>query len=314
MDQAIYEPTTQKIFGVRGQWLFQFNATTGALEASLRFTSNAQCVSCITAFGGNLYCGVNNVPWNTYSGLPSFVRNDLDVFIVSAAGFSVTGRLNSFTNVGKSGFGALVNDGTNLYGTIQTGTLPNDLLAFKVLPSVPGGLTTHSLGQRITDMAYDSVNSLLWFSDPDFTQAGAEKTDFSNGQVNDTTTDPFCGCCYNSAQNKAYFVAGGEAFSKILATDMTPGFVYPTTMTTLHTGRINANPVRIKSVNNLVGNPLNAKVLIPTWADDAVVVWNPLTDTVDSVKTGFTAPFDIVSTPTKNFAVQTGTTALKEIL
>ena len=64
-----------------------------------------------------------------------------------------------------------------------------------------------------------------------------------------------------------------------------------------------------------MGNPYNGKVLIPAWDEDLVLVWNPNTDNVADmvIKSGFTAPFDIVHCPTASFAVQSGSTGLKII-
>lgn len=314
MDQALYDSVTATIFGVRGQWLFQFNATTGAFIRAMRFTVNASCTSCLTILGGRVYCGVSNVAWNNYSGAPSFDRNDLDVFVVDTVSFTLVDRWNSFSNVGKSGFVSLTNNGTLIYGSIQTAVLPNDLLAFVVNPAAPAGLTTHNIGSQPRDLVYDSFNSVIWYADGLAQQFGVEKSDFTNGTTNDTVASPFCGCCYNLAQNKAYFVLGGETFTKINAVDVIPSFTFEAPFTTLHTGQVNANPIRIKSVNGLVGNNHNGKVLIPCWQDDTVIVWNPATDSVDSVQAGFTAPIDVVVTPTKNFAVQSGVTGLREIV
>ncbi len=53
MDAAIYEPTTNRIFGVKGQWLYQFNAVTGAFIQGLRFTTDAQSPTSIATDGAS---------------------------------------------------------------------------------------------------------------------------------------------------------------------------------------------------------------------------------------------------------------------
>lgn len=315
MDQAIYESTTQKIFGVRGQWLFQFNSLTGALEQSLRFTTNATSVSSIVALSGVLYVGTTYViptDWNAAHPLV-----DRDVFTINPLAFLVTGRWNYGNTLGgltpglTGGWGGwryLVTDGTKIFGYEGSGTG-----LWSTLPAtpIPSQATTGQLW--MDDLTYDAFNNVLWLCDSDSPQIRCVSTDFLNSCNSGATPGPFFGVCYNTAQNKVYVVQGGESFLEFAATAAVPGFSN-FTVNTKHTGRVNCNAVRIKSVNGLASNPLNGKVLIPTWADDAVVVWNPLTDTVDSVKTGFTAPFDIVSTPTKNWAVQTGLVGLKEIV
>lgn len=327
MDAAIYEPTTQKIFGVRGQWLFQFNSTTGALEQSARFTTDVLWLSSLVALAGKLYCAANLGPttapqWTT--GPSDF--NNWDMFVVDATTLTVVGRWNLFNTLPHafspfaSNPHSLVADGSFIYGGIAG--LPGDTgfdRAFKIDPTNIAGASISTPPKYVSDLCYDPTNGAIGMADRGFGQIGVTQiSTFGTGgemfAYNDTFNKAILGITYNTAQNKYYAVSGEESFIMARGADIFPGYTAEFTVTTLHTGRINANPFRIKSVNNQAGNPLNGKVLIPTWNDDAVVVWNPLTDAVDSVKTGFTAPFDVVSTPTKNWAVQTGTTGLKEIV
>lgn len=320
MDQAIYESTTQKIFGVRGQWLFKFNSVTGALEDSLRFMSNVGAVSTITAFGGKLYIGASWTPVVNYGASPSFP--DEDIYIVNAAAFTVIGRLNLGAKIttyggasvapGPVGWSCLVNDGTTLLGQLMGTNI------FRVDPTnTPGYTSTAQKGT--TDTAYDATNGVLWLAssfNPDIWCYNPVFASFQSCSDTNGNLNTICGICYNSALNRVYAVDGTSNFYNFNATLAVPGFTN-FAVNTLTTGRINCNAFRVKSVNNLVGNPYNGKVLIAGWADDSVIIItpnvNPLLDSV-TVNTGFTAPIDIVSTPTKNFAVQSGTTGLKEIV
>lgn len=60
-------------------------------------------------------------------------------------------------------------------------------------------------------------------------------------------------------------------------------------------------------------NPFNGLVYAPDVNNNSVNVINPADDSV-TVKTGFDSPLDMVFTPTKIFAVQSGRTALKEVV
>lgn len=310
MDSAVYEASTQKIFGVRGQWLFQFNSVTGALENSLRFMTTVNGFSSITTFGGGLYIGVSWQPTINWQNV--IYAPDVDIYKVDAASFTVVGRLNlggknTFgTTTEFAGFRYLTNNGAALFGTVQDGQL------FNVDPTnVPGYTSTNV--QTISDCAYDSHNNVLWVPVPKFPNIYCYDTTFgstcfdTNGNLN-----TICGICYNSAQNKVYAVDGTFAFYSFSAALAVPGFTN-FAVNSFNSGRINSTAFRIKSVNNLPSNPRNGKILMPTWADDSVLVIDPLTDTVTNVLTGFTSPWDIVSTPSKNWAIQTGATALKEI-
>lgn len=77
--------------------------------------------------------------------------------------------------------------------------------------------------------------------------------------------------------------------------------------TVIDTGRANARPFNIRY------NSVNDRIYVPTWPDDTVVIIDPASDTVESVKTGFDSPWDVVFTPTKKWAVQLATPGLKEI-
>lgn len=316
MDQAIYEPTTQKIFGVRGQWVFKFNSVTGALEDSLRFMTDVNGTSTITAIGGSLYIGVSWEPVIDWT-LPD-VCPDVDIYIVNAAAFTVSGRLNLFSKISPAssgvhfGWRTITAGGNGLIGYYLSGT---GLKLFNVDPGNTAGFDDVSI-QGLTDVAWDSSNGVIWtpssFSpdiycyDPNF--ASLNRCNDTNGNLN-----TICGICYNLAQNKVFAVDGTFNFYSFSATLAVPAFTN-FAVSTFNSGRINANPFRIKSVNGLPGNPHNGNILMPCWADDTVLVINALTNAVSSVETGFTAPFDIVSTPTTNWAVQTGPTSLKEIV
>lgn len=313
MDQAIFETTTGKIFGVRGQWLFKFNATTGVLEDSVRFRSNVSGTSTIAAIGGNLYIGSSWQPTVDYTVVAPYV--DEDIYIVSAAAFTVTGRFNFGNKLNQAretvtyGWRYLVAAGSLLLGYYSDNA---GLSLFSVDPSNLPGFTKVAT-QGFTDIAWDSSNSVMWATSSYFPNIYCYDTTFgsscfdTNGNLNS-----ICGICYNSAQNKVYAVDGTFAFYSFSAALAVPAFTN-FHVSNFNSGRINSTAFRIKSVNGLASNPLNGKVLMPTWADDCVLVIDPATDTVSSVKTGFTAPIDVVSTTTKNWAVQTGVTGLKEI-
>lgn len=314
MDNAIFESTTGKIFGVRGEWLFKFNATTGALEQSMQYTHNALSPSYITAFGGNLYISCYAMPILNTNGVAPYT-NGGDVYVVNAAAFTLTGPLSMSAGINPGfatnyGFASMANNGT-LIAVLekQLSRWNGDNSLLLVDPTnIPAYATMW--GGLVSDVCYDSTNSVFWGVESLAAQIFV--SDGVSSANNTTGLAPVFGVCFNTATNKVFAAAGDEQFYEVSAAAAVPGFTN-FAVTTRHTGRINANPFRIKSVNGLASNPLNGKVLIPCWKDDSVVVWNPGTNAVDSTKTGFTAPIDVVSTTTKNWAVQTGTTGLKEI-
>lgn len=318
LDQAIYEPVSGFVFGVRGQWVYKFNATSGAFVAGARFVSDATSPSCITSIAGTLYCGVAFTPITDGAGNFSNLVNSRDIFRVDS-NLNVIGRENLYPiselNIFVSGYRHLFTDGTYLAGWTKFNNAPlhSTTGLFNYDPSNIAGTFARSTTDFGDDWCYDPVNNVYWMADSE----GPDIWAFSARTLSSHCFDlgglgfPH-GITYNQAQNKVYAVQGDDTVVMARGSDAFPGFNnFP--VTTFHTGRLSSNPFRIKSCNNLPSNPYNGKVLIPTWADDAVVIWNPLTDTVDSVKTGFTAPWDIVHCPTVSFAVQNHTTGLKVI-
>lgn len=316
LDQAIYDPLTNKIYGVRGQWLFKFNADSAALEDKLRYKENLIGIGTLTVIAGSIYVTAAIDP--VMQIFTPTATKDLDIYIVDTATFSVTGRFNlGFINYGGgtlttvgflSGFKYLINDGTRVaFWTGSDGVQSVDPI------NIPGR-TRHSW-QWINDWCYDSFNNVFWIAstaDQSVTSMDPNPIDNNHAFSNGVNNDLF-GVTYNSLTNKVYAARGSQFIFMANAADSVPGF-NPFNLTSLDTGQVNCNAFRIKSVNALPSNPFNGKVLIPTWGDDSVIVWDPTTDTVASVKTGFTAPFDIVNTSIKSFALQTSPTGLKEIL
>ncbi len=210
--------------------------------------------------------------------------------------------------------------GTLLYGFLfghpNNNTSTGEL--FSVTPSPLGAIaldnpSSNGLTGEPNDIAYDSVNGVIWVAAAadneiycrvaDGTWATGANQCSAGGSI---MLYPM-GICYNAAQNKIYAVTGTQYLLSSLASLAVPGFS-TFALTQLDTGRAAANPWRIKSVNGMSANPYNGKILIPSPADDTVLVWNPALDTAGTmvVIPGMTAAFDIVNCPTKSFALVTG--------
>ena len=318
LDAAIYEPATGKIFGVRGQWLFQFNATTGHYEQSLRFCDDSASPTSLTVISGTLYIATWNIPnVDFHTSHPSPPG---DIYIVNALTFAITGQFNFQTVLGAGwsmyGFRSINTNGTRLMFAGFNQADPLVQTVFSVNPSNIPGYTYANSGGWINDSAYDSVNDLFWAPDTRYPLFYAFNNDVSNWSWDTGLIHTPTGVTHNVAQAKVYCVCGNRYLLRATALDALPMAWGPKfVVTNLDTGLATINPFRLKSVNNLPGNPYNGNLLIPTWKTNQVLVWNPASDLAADmvIKTGFTAPIDIVNTPTKSFAVQTGLVGLKEI-
>jgi YVTN family beta-propeller protein len=117
-------------------------------------------------------------------------------------------------------------------------------------------------------------------------------------------SDPYTiwpvGVCYCPSNDKVYCV---EASSLVYYYS----WAVNTPKTVINTGVATANPRRIKYNSN------DGLIYVPGWASNSVIVIDPATNTVQSEKTGFYLPWDVVFTPTKKWAVQNSSQGLREI-
>lgn len=317
MDAALYEPNTNKIFGVRGQWIFQFNPTTGVLEKSGRFCANAAGPTSITAIGTTLYIATSFNPNEDY---PTAYLNPGDIFTLDATSFTVTGQFHMATVVGGAdkvmGYGPISTNGTLLmFGEISAGAGIDTLLKTPVSvdPTNLAGFVEPPTGGWIGQMEYDSTQGLIWFNDSASPNIYAFAPNGLNWNTDSGLTNTPTGVCWNAAQNAVYACTGTKFLLRANAAAALPLAFNPVIpFFQVDTG-ITMTPARIRSVNNQAGNAYNGKILIPGWSSDSVVIFDPATNTVSDTKTGFSSPFDVVVTPLMNWAVQTGPVGLKQI-
>jgi hypothetical protein len=328
LDQAIYVSAQDKIYGVRGQWVYQFNSISGALEATLRYAIDVTEMAWITSFGGNLYIGVQRVPYATFDN-PVSLPTDNDIYKVAlpAMNTSVKLGLNNHLNVVGSDMAYrswcnLTNDGTYIYGRMQEQQI------FRVDPTNIAGIQfdigSPSLFADIDVIVFThtyngSPTPIICYTDPGGIDVWLKvfRTDNSHTSPDFTFPTTIDGLCYDSTHDVVYCTSGSHFLYKINVNEAftVPPFLQNFSWNTYDTGRINNNAFRCKFVSQL-GHPLIGKVLIPAWNDDTVLEWNTTTNNPSDmiVHSGFTAPWDVVITPSRAFAVQNGPVGLKLIV
>lgn len=347
LNQAVYDPYSDKIYGVRGQWVYRFNATTASKEAEVRYYSRSLGSAEIVTFSGNLYIAPKNHQYRVFTrnsgdlaggfaypsysgGGVNFCTPDKDIFVVNS-GLQTTNRLNgyrllSFTNLndwqeyrnmvvitGILGVptGVVWGDSSNLHGWSfhNSGDLRENV----------------DMGYSTDQMVYDATNSLIWTVDAQNSDIWALDlsgiTWFVGRQFtsNQTYVQPedfqYYGITYSASANAAYAVAGDSKIVRISgeqAVEALRGVGDNPGYQLFSLGQTGINPVRI-SACPYAYHPYSGKALIPTWYGDTVIVWDCLNNIVSSTKLGFSSPIDIVWTPNSVFAVQNSETGLKEI-
>ncbi len=324
LDNCIYSSSQDKLFGVRGQYVYKFNATTGAKESEFRFVNDVIFgESYIVELGGFLYISTWRVALedqatNYPAGQDIFKVN---YALTSSVGLGLPNELkfpdgdypnDTFSFFG-AGFSNLVTDGTYIWGVecVRTQGM------FKVDPTnvtaAEGDNNISPTGNCINDVAHDAVNGILWVSTQnDLGFCGKDDLGFDTmfSSDSDASVRLLGVCIVPGATPKVYYVSGTNVIYKpnvTAAYAALPANLSSYTTASLAILQGDAKPMRIRY------NPNDGLVYIPTWSKDQVEIMDPSTDTITAVKTGFTNVIDCVFTPTKKWGVQNSSVGLKEI-
>lgn len=329
LDMAIYSSSQTCIYGVRGQWVYKFNATTGAKISEFRFVKDVIFAeSYIVEVAGNLYIStwrnalesdsVQNAPYQDIWRVNYALNSSVALGLNSLAVFNSY----QFAALFSSGFANLVTDGTYIYGRYGV----EARYIFKLNPAIasPYGAAklswTVSRNKHVNDLASDTVNGVIWSTGTDVSKVAASLNTISGGgqRSSDTVIDTTLGCCVvPGSPPQVYFVTGGQDVYGVDVASAYDAFP-PTTFnaynaTSFSLPDSDTQPMRIKY------NAYDGKIYVPGWVNDKVYVYTPsvgypTAPALSSTFTGFTAPHDCVFTPSKKWAVQNSSTGLREII
>jgi hypothetical protein len=309
LDQAIYVASEDAIFSCRGQWVFRFNATTGAIEDEFRWIGDATARSSIVSLNGKLYLTAWETILEDTNVAPfDFQHRDLyevDFAMSTSTPLGLASHISGANEKSVAGFSNLVTDGTFIFGFEHgIGSV------FKVDPTnIAGFVDATGAGsgtaEVVTDFAYDAINSLIWQASNFSREVQAFRR--SNLGTFDTA-DTFSlsppqapvGVTYSPITSAGYAVTVTGKLIKV------PVANFATRSIIAGVSTLGAVRLKFNANDNLI--------YIPTWSNDTVIVYDPSSDTVSNTKTGFNSPFDVVFTPTKKWAVQNSPKALKEIV
>lgn len=314
LNNAVYEPGRDKIFAVRGGYVYRLNATTGVKEAAARFICPDFDDSYIAydSVSDRLYAG----NWMTFSKndfpahrVKNLVQIDPDTLV--ATPYSPTLLYDALPVSGDTfseGPRNLLAIGGRIYGTYFDGETGGFTHTWSLDPgsvTVIAGDSADLTGCPLSSFAFDGDLALLWVPGNGKIYAFDVPALTADGSVNVNGTNSAAkGCCYRSGYLYCTLYNLGGRFSyQVEKINTTNGAIH----STINLTRPAANPVNIRY------NPYNDRIYVPTWNDNAVVVINPNDDSV-TVFTGFDSPYDVVFTPTKSWAVQHGVAGLKEIV
>lgn len=301
LDQAVYSASDGVIYAVRGGYAFKLNATTGALISSSRFakfgmfnaslahdtTNDKLFVACANTVQTPPTSAVLYGNKRVYKLTPSTLALD--------ASYDMTNYMDIDYGVPFEGPDSL------LFGNNLLFYSAYDNSSRKVYSIDPTNFASYSslissLDVFGTNMALDGSNN-VWAVKGSTSRVYTDGPDIFWNTTGGTS--PTGVAVYDSGGTDHLFVCTGTQYIDRIVTGTGA-------ITQINTARANANPQRIRY------NSVDGLIYCPLYNDDTVAVIDP-SDNSFSIIAGFDAPFDVVFTPTKKFAVQHGNVGLLEI-
>lgn len=317
LQDAVYVSSVNKIFGVSGVYVLQFNATTGVREAQVRISAPVMgdCRLCYHAATGMLYASVWNEP--NLSNF-SLTHPNKDIYPIDPATMVVGTRIGLETiPFIADDFGAnrapyfgpkwIASLGDYLYGQWAVAEAAQYYQWFRLKPTALADRCTNPYDNTTTFLSEQAALSPTQIVVPDPNNNGVAYGPIGwNLQAewatcNLITYTPIA-CDYCSLTTLFYAVDGDGNFIRIndLALQTYDQF-------DMNAWQAGAKACRLRY------SSLTVDIYLPSMTTDSVILWDPITE-IAQVKTGFTNPIDVVFTPSRAFAVQNSPAqSLKEI-
>lgn len=316
LEYAVYVGDTDKIYGMMGPYVVQFNATTGAPESWERVSSPAQgpCGICYHAPTGKLYASV----WLGHSGTwYTATRPERDIFPIDPATLAVGGGLGVYGR-GGSAFGSegqgpefMLSDGTQ-YIYYAWHWYAGGTFIGRVDPSAPASWASDfDYGDDDMDfIQFCFDGTLLHFPRQSYNRvAYVNPATLAEDHLHIAAPDrsilmPLSvEWCALARYTAPYVVSASKWLMRVndyATSDYTKWDISSVTDAA-------PRPQRIRYC------PLDEKLYLASPSTDCITIFDPVTEAVTAVKTGFDAPHDLVFTNTKIWAVQRGAVGLKEV-
>jgi YVTN family beta-propeller protein len=319
MDSACYVPAPSNlIIGVRGSRVFQCDPTTGAILQTLDYQQlglgpativyAASISRCFAACFNTCHTDFANfrsdrvltriIPGTTPGTMVVDQVTSINT-LFSGDTFQIPGNNTSI----QEGIVSMVVGGANIYALAYFGNTnptshflkftPNLAVHSAAIVGGTGGQSAsasicyaNQAGDDVIVGAFPAIGNFLSYDFTSLSNGG------SGGSFDVNAVE------YAPTQDKFFCP---EEFQFINVFDGTGTFLVQ-----LNTGRSTFNGVNIRRNSN------DGLLYVAGGKDNTVVVINPATNAI-TIKSGFDLPWDFVFTPTKKWAVQQGSIALREI-
>lgn len=319
MDQAVFASNPNLIIGIRGSRLFQCNATTGAVVTTADIGTVGWGKSCLAYDSGSnkVFCST----WNT----PEYVIKHIGFFDVPVSERNFY-RINPSTLAVE-----LATDFQSNFGVSESDSTLQEV-GICAMDSSGGNIfcrwwaAPHAGGSTGGSLMFSAANVATFHNGNEGTQGGFPHVVYGAVAGNDNaffvdnqglqiirydyTANSEHVFSFTPPQNP--LVAGFAPVQQhVLVTDVAQKiYVFDLAgalLATIDTLRSGFNGVAARY------NSVDGQVYVAGGNDNTVCVINPATNTF-VIKTGFDVPVDFVFTASKKFAVQAGSTPLKEIV
>ena len=322
LDSAVYSSGSVRdlIYGVQGDRVYKFNATDGSYITSSRFTQGFGPSSIVYASNvDKVYVAAGN---SIRTGMTGVIGNGLvqlnaDTLLVEGVFFNATQQANDYIN------DIFYFDG-NIYGVERY-----DYYYYYMSYMFRFNPTTNAFENynQIEDDYHTGgrfrcthVNIPSGDYAGDYIFAGLSNQDYFHYALCNDVNNYYANyigfseyvCCMDMVNHpitNKLFILGQypESNWSLITYDL------PTDAQTYID--ISTNVDGIKQMPfNIKYDSRTDRIYIPLWGTDEILVLDPYVKLVESILTGFDRPYNIISTPTKIFAVQQGAIPLKEIV
>lgn len=336
MDDAVYVAATDKIYGVSGPYVMQFNATTGARENIVKVTSPSQGISRIVYHTANGLLYVStwlDLGWVDIATTLSSPRSTIfpvTTGLVVGAPFNMMtlfgGQLNAGPPLGLNGPLALVSDGIYIYLSWRFQTGGGQIARFDPT-NTPDNATNFLFGWNSWNSMDFAVGVISGTNSAIFTDPNQQRLRFGNATLAGFTTsinlttnaETPVACVYDGSFiwavcGNGVLIGGNPVLLTYTAGDPAdiPNYNASFNLETAATPSPIPTPLRPYRIRlRQIGPTQFLYIAVPN--QDLIVIRNQATGAL-SWKGGFDSPIDCVFTPTKAFAVQQGPVSLKEIV
>lgn len=327
IDDAVYVGgAVDKIFGTIGNHIAKFNASTGALENFARVAGPATgyCRLTYHSTTGLLYVGIWDFKTNQWNDPPtSWVLRGIYPVNPTTLAIGAVIDVMSIASGGSRQWCVGVQSmfsagGTYLYFCFGVGGINAPTALWRVNPTNTAdnfnpANGTSSAGQGgFYQIDTDGIS--IYCCNPFNAEIQKYDLALTDGSYNNsvipapfTNVDNPVSVAYSLTSGNAYAVCGT---SNMFRSDFGINTSTRIDLTAVPGATGTVAPQRIKYRQS------NSKLYMPVQSQNAIIVWDPVTDNPADAewKTGFQCPIDTVFTASKAFAVQLGVNGLKEIL